>query len=893
MLAQLKDFQRATAEWAFERLYGATDPTRRFLVADEVGLGKTMVAKAVIALTLDHLAEQGDKRTDVVYICSNRSIAKQNVNKLGDLPGGVHVIDNSRLALLPARSRYLTAGGNAGAGAVNLIALTPGTSFNLARGAGRFEERVLLHVLLRRVWPSERLDGARARRFFTHGVSERRAKHEFAPLRARFERDVTPSTGKLFSQCLRGLNAARKNRGDRSVWIEMRELIPEFRSPRRRPDPEVLQARNRLIGDLRMVLAEVGLELLQPDLVVLDEFQRFADLINPADGDDGLTALTRRLFSFDATANAERTRVLMLSATPYRMYTNGLDGGADDHYRDFVATTRFLFEGDCTDADAETAALEHDLRDLRRAAVTSDVARAKRAASEVTRRLRRVMVRTERLASTPDRNGMLTTVPMPSVDVTADDVRAYLEVAGLATQLGLGDPVELWKSAPYLVNFMENYKLRRLLEGQEGPLPAETVGHVARLQGVLKPADLDEYRAVDPANARLRSILADCVEPGHWQMLWLPPALPYYSAGGIYESDAARAFTKRLVFSSWHVVPKTVASLVSYEVERRIFEGTGTTRNDRHDGPLTLDVERGRPASMTTMALLYPCHALAALVDPAALAVDCPDAASQLEAARARLGDQVAALTRRAPRWGREDARWYAVAQVALDHTLGVRWLDRGAKEAWQTGRADEGLRAHVREISRLAAHLDEMGRPPGDLVDVLARLALAGPAVTALRGLRRVFPGSSAALDHRQGLLTAAARVAWGMRSLLNGPTAAGILRRRYPGRDYWRSVLDHGIDGNLQAVFDEYIHVLRSSTYMIGDDAGTALAMADEMADVLRLRTVDYRADVPRAGKKRLHFEPLPLRAHFAVRFGDRQHSDDQDLRRKDLTGMAFNSP
>ena len=52
VLADLKDFQRRTALWAFERLFAEGDPAVRFLVADEVGLGKTHVAKGVIALVI-------------------------------------------------------------------------------------------------------------------------------------------------------------------------------------------------------------------------------------------------------------------------------------------------------------------------------------------------------------------------------------------------------------------------------------------------------------------------------------------------------------------------------------------------------------------------------------------------------------------------------------------------------------------------------------------------------------------------------------------------------------------------------------------------------------------------------------------------------------------------
>ena len=54
-LAPLKSFQRRTVDYVFERLYGSQDPVKQFLVADEVGLGKTMVARGVIAKTIEKL----------------------------------------------------------------------------------------------------------------------------------------------------------------------------------------------------------------------------------------------------------------------------------------------------------------------------------------------------------------------------------------------------------------------------------------------------------------------------------------------------------------------------------------------------------------------------------------------------------------------------------------------------------------------------------------------------------------------------------------------------------------------------------------------------------------------------------------------------------------------
>ncbi|MGB8983045.1 MAG: hypothetical protein WCC12_14310, partial [Anaerolineales bacterium] len=66
ILGGLKDFQRRTVDYVFRRLYTDPDATRRFLIADEVGLGKTLVARGVIARALDYLWDKVD-RLDVVY----------------------------------------------------------------------------------------------------------------------------------------------------------------------------------------------------------------------------------------------------------------------------------------------------------------------------------------------------------------------------------------------------------------------------------------------------------------------------------------------------------------------------------------------------------------------------------------------------------------------------------------------------------------------------------------------------------------------------------------------------------------------------------------------------------------------------------------------------------
>ena len=96
-LAPLKAFQRRTVDYVFDRLYADQDSVRQFLVADEVGLGKTMVARGVIARTIEKLWDTSE-RIDILYICSNQAIAAQNLNRLNVL--------NRRELALPTHGRY-------------------------------------------------------------------------------------------------------------------------------------------------------------------------------------------------------------------------------------------------------------------------------------------------------------------------------------------------------------------------------------------------------------------------------------------------------------------------------------------------------------------------------------------------------------------------------------------------------------------------------------------------------------------------------------------------------------------------------------------------------------------------------------------------------------------
>ena len=147
-LKPLKSFQRRTVEHAFHRLFTAKDGTGRFLVADEVGLGKTLVARGIIARAIDRLWNEVE-RIDIVYICSNGSIARANLPKLQ--VGGAEQRSfalATRLTMLATELAHREGESGLAGSKLNFVSFTPGTSFNMGDSAGQGREREVLFQLL-------------------------------------------------------------------------------------------------------------------------------------------------------------------------------------------------------------------------------------------------------------------------------------------------------------------------------------------------------------------------------------------------------------------------------------------------------------------------------------------------------------------------------------------------------------------------------------------------------------------------------------------------------------------------------------------------------------------------------------------------------------------------
>jgi hypothetical protein len=898
VLDGLKPFQRDTVEYVFDRLY-MNPGSRRFLIADEVGLGKTLVARGVIAKAIEHLWDQVE-RIDVIYICSNADIARQNINRL-NITGRQDFTHARRITLLPKFLHSLDS-------KLNFVSFTPGTSFQLKSSLGIWEERVLIYWMLRWSWDLNELGLAR---LMQGGVEDHDSWiKRLEGFRSEYSFDQT-----LTQNFCRALNSCPSDSGQPipSIKCRFEQICAEYR---RCQDPkmvpaEIARERNRLVGEVRAILARTCISALEPDVVILDEFQRFKDLL---DGESDASRLARELLEYED--DTTRVRTMLLSATPYKMYT--LYQEEEDHHQDFLRTLEFL-ENDLE----RSRELRRLLKEYRRCMyhhVQDDPRGLFRLKEDIEKRLRQVMVRTERLAGQGCHDSMLRECCLEVVP-QSDEIMDYLAGQKLSDLLGAGDYLEYWKAAPYLLCFMDGYKLKEQLKaaGDNG-----LSGQVAELFRIsprlsLPWEDIKDFRHLDPRNAKMRQLWDETLGKGLWKLLWMPPTLPYYRPEGLFAQHQGQSPTKRMIFSTWTVVPKTISAVLSYEADRLAFSSfedhPQNTPEARSEYRRLLDFRRqeGKPAGMPVLAMLYPSPTLAREGDPlpfiqkaAAEESQPPSLSEVISRLAARFERLIQDLDLPYEDSGQPDNAWYWVVPLVLDlqeggpgHRawFGQKNLDRlwmGEDEGEELGEQASGWKEHVRLARDLVFEgFDDLGRPPRDLARILAQLALAGPGVCSLRAFGRIAPTNEETLSLEA--CNQAARTAWAFRRLFNQTKNQALLRGMDDSRPYWKNVLEYCAEGGLQSVLDEYVHILNEYLGVAGHAYSQKVSeIGQAIRRALSLKTARVEVDdVQAAGNGDISINRRNMRSHFALRFGQQTSEDGTSGARENQVREAFNSP
>jgi hypothetical protein len=852
-LRGLTAFQRATVDHVVQRFFHDDPPARRFLVADETGLGKSLVARGVIARTIEHLQDVDEcGRIDVVYVCSNADIADQNLKRLDVLDAGSNH-HAARLTLLAHRTGELRGPAHPEVGKrVNLVSFTPGTSFDLGYSTGRAVERALLHLIL-----GESLGLA--------GVSRRSAAVVLQGSSAlvNFRRKIDhletslggqPPDPAITEPFLESIDAS----GLRHRFADAVDALGR----RTRTTSDEDSAHAALVGELRIALARAGVDALEPDLIILDEFQRFRHLL-AADVPQYREAaeLARSLFDYGDA------KVLLLSATPYKAFTFAEEVAVgDDHAADLRRTLGFL--ADSNGGGPAVDGIVDDLAAYRGAVVGGTPTDLPR--SRLERSLTRLMCRTERPRLGAD--GMLEERLTEAAPVEVDDILAYAALRELADQVDAPFAVDYWKSTPYFVNFGDGYRLGdRLREELRNPDRVPVLEPYLRRTQHLDPVAVQELAPIDGGNARMRHLVDDTVGRGWWQLLWAPPSAPYDAPGGPYAQPGVAGMSKRLLFSSWTATPTAVAALVSHEATRRIAPSREAL--DAATPRLDWRVDDGRPAGMTTLALFWPSPALARRSDPFSTP--------------ATVHSQPSRAT------GGEPWYWTTILSEPGSAPTGLDVADAAAALSGQI--VDD----QPAERSRLAAHVDlalALGRqqgvdaerrtgPPDDVDETIHLIGRFAPGNVAYRCIGRL--GTPDDRTTAVGRWVAAATLAGAFRSLFNRAEPTLLLDRLLDDTVYWRAVLQYCAWGNLEAVLDEYLHHLAEADRVSGLDDAKLLEIASRARTAVTARPSRYEAFDP------LHpGQGIPFPSRFALRYGNKQASNDENARLPEVR-EAFNSP
>lgn len=899
-MAELREFQKAAVERIVHMLQ--TNSSGRFLLADEVGLGKTLIAQGVV----QRLAERR-KRFTVVYLCSNLEIAAQNAEKLAPR--------DSQAKALKDRLTLMTLGINQETQAkLRIYSFTPGTSLELGRSTGiKRERRFLLYLISQGL--NKKLT-SKWREFFkcSAGISDWEQTTSLQDLKAEFEPYVDSEFQSRWTKLVHRAKVDQfvdeKNSERFRLVRILDKCIDEYSQI---AAPWITRNRNSIVGELRKVLALASLDYLNPDLVIMDEFQRFKQVLEQSRHSNSLES---RLLS------NPKSKVLILSATPYKMYT--LKHETEDHHEDFLDT--FAFLNGCELTDSKVSNLKTFLSEFRSGLeeikptgeVDQSLLEKKQKIEAV---LQQVMCRTERNRYIDDSYKGVTELPADGENTRGmlpefDELRQYFELSQFLLQdtkraREHGRKVlDYWKSGPSLLSFMDgHYALIKTLRDNQEVIPRHLLLNVGK-----------ELKQSHKYNQKFRlffeNVFRDSVRADEsstkeaWPFLWMKPFYTYYQD----KFYAGRPLPKKfLVFSHWHFVPKTVAFLTSSEVERRIQ----FRKRDFKSSPLTF-----KKGVMSVFNVAMPSLALATLVDPVRMVAGSETQPDQRHVERAARQLLLNAIQQRESgitysRKGPSSNLWQVVAQLE-----GIWCLNQGREFGDQLRNAisdrrlggvakDESNRKWFLEFQTQYVHWlrDSYTKPNSVSVCInektlrkLVQVALYSPAVCVLRSLLHSSE-SIISTKRRTGdpenvvdLLEYVARIGCGqLRNYFNRPLVQAIIERHSKGTRYTDKVLDYCGRAHLQAVLDEYV-CLQIGNVNGDDSKSTAEKLVEQIGVVFSMHAGSPRIN-NRVGNQLQTDSTTTGSAHFALAFGDTSQVESENVgdfeSRKSDVRTAFNSP
>lgn len=824
MEKKLKDFQKATVEHIVNIF--KSKKQRRVLLSDEVGLGKTIVSKGVIQAVGELSDEYGiwdDNTYRVVYICSNANIVKQNTENLGI--EDVMNIDESRLSMqhfIVAKKVKELQKSKKSKPRI-LIPLTPGTSFNLQTSAGNMNERALMFAILSHLDDFKDHKTALKNRLNIYGANG----DNWTDIINKYEKDIKENvcTGYRENICKEVVND--------DCYQEAKDLLLKAIAL------NDYNTTNKAITLFRIIFCKISMKELNPDLVIMDEFQRFSSLLD-LEGNSEEAMLTRTFFGKE-----DGPFILLVSATPYKPFTTLEElneNKIDEQYQDFNKLADFLFDGR---EDIVFQQVWHDYsKELCHISSDNlDILIAKKNIAEDT--MYEAMSRTERYRNSSQDDTYL--------KISTGDIASYCqmqEVLDECNKMSEGRfsvktlPMEYAKSSPYLLSFMDKYKLKEKLAKAYTEHPWKIK---QKQQYLIKKKNINTYERIPSCNAKLDKLsnilFGEKGEKHGEQLFWIPASHPYYKipASNVFAKN--HDFSKVLVFSAWEMVPRMIACMISYAIEQRSISHafpsatyTNTKENSEKDA---LDKQEGEKAGTGRLRR-----------ESLELVTCCSDFLKDAYNPKAYLGNDLKEIKAGIKENFKNTSRFTLVEQPTTAKFL-------------------------LEAIKLLDSNTEEKILISEDGLDTLVNMAIGSPGICFYRLLGNKDLAQEAATKFCNNIFNRRYNAA-----------VIDILYNKKSVQTYFKQVIDYCVMGNLQAVLDEFAYMIDERSNGKRNVEKIQKRMIESFID-RNYQEIDTTESFGKEKKKKWR-----IRTHYAMPYGNIRMTDQATNRANDVR-LAFNSP
>lgn len=596
---------------------------------------------------------------------------------------------------------------------------------------------------------------------------------------------------------------------------------------------------NKAITLFRIIFCKISMKELNPDLVIMDEFQRFSSLLD-LEGNSEEAMLTRTFFGKE-----DGPFILLVSATPYKPFTTLEElneNKIDEQYQDFNKLADFLFDGR---EDIVFQQVWHDYsKELCHISSDNlDILIAKKNIAEDT--MYEAMSRTERYRNSSQDDTYL--------KISTGDIASYCqmqEVLGECNKMSEGRfgvktlPMEYAKSSPYLLSFMDKYKLKEKLAKAYTEHPWKIK---QKQQYLIKKKNINTYERIPSCNAKLDKLsnilFGEKGEKHGEQLFWIPASHPYYKipASNVFAKN--HDFSKVLVFSAWEMVPRMIACMISYAIEQKSISHafpsatyTNTKENSEKDA---LDKQEGEKAGTGRLRR-----------ESLELVTCCSDFLKDAYNPKAYLGNDLKEIKAGIKENFKNTSRFTLVEQPTTAKFL-------------------------LEAIKLLDSNTEEKILISEDGLDTLVNMAIGSPGICFYR-----------LLGNKDLAQEAATKICNNIFNRRYNAAVIDILYNKKSVQTYFKQVIDYCVMGNLQAVLDEFAYMIDERSNGERNVEMIQKRMIESFID-RNYQEIDTTESFGKEKKKKWR-----IRTHYAMPYGNIRMTDQATNRANDVR-LAFNSP